>query len=79
MECNDEILVFTNFTSLVLISTMIELLVILVIDIFVENGYDRNYLNSLVKENKHQESTIKTSVNKIVKLPWISFIGSKIR
>ena len=37
LECKDEILVFTNFTSLVLISTMIALLVILFItpdDIF---------------------------------------------
>ena len=31
LECKDEILVFTNFTSLVLISTMIALLVILFI------------------------------------------------
>ena len=38
LECKDEILVFTNFTSLVLISTMIALLVIL----FIIKLYARN-------------------------------------
>ena len=38
LECKDEILVFTNFTSLILISTMIALLVIL----FIIKLYTRN-------------------------------------
>ena len=38
LECKDEILVFTNFTSLVLISTMIALVVAL----FIIKLYARN-------------------------------------
>ena len=34
------------------------------IDMFVENGHDRNYLNSIVKESKHQApETENTSSN----------------
>ena len=32
------------------------------IDMFVENGHGRDYLNSIIKENKHQ--TTKTENNK---------------
>ena len=44
LECKDEILVFTNFTSLVLISTMIALLVILfIIKLYAQNNTSKIY------------------------------------
>ena len=54
LECKDEILVFTNFTSLVLISTMIALLVIL----FIIKLYARNNTFKYIKE-KHGQDVIK--------------------
>ena len=50
LECKDEILVFTNFTSLVLISTMIARLVILfIIRLYARNNtFKYNYLKSKI-------------------------------
>ena len=49
------------------------------IDMFVETGHDRNYLNSTVKEIKHQAPKIKNTDKYMVKIPWIPTVGSKIR
>ena len=49
------------------------------IDMFVESGHDRNYLNSLVKTNKHQAPKTKNKDNNIIKSPWIPITGPKIR
>ena len=38
-------------------------------DMFVEDGHDRNHLNSLVKENKHQAPKNENTGTNIVKLP----------
>ena len=46
---------------------------------FAENGHDRNYLNSTIKENKHQAPKTENTDGKIVKTPWITIIGTKIR
>ena len=49
------------------------------VDKFVENGYDRNHLYSIIKENKRQApKTENTDIN-IVELSWIPIIGPKIR
>ena len=45
---------------------------------FVENGHDRNHLNSIINENKHQAPNTENKDSN-VKLPWIPIIGSKIR
>ena len=46
---------------------------------FVENGHDQNYLNSIIKSKKHQApKTENTDIN-IIKLPWIPIIEPKIR
>ena len=49
------------------------------VDIFVENGHDRNYLISIINENKHQAPNTENKDSNIVKLPWIPIIGPKIR
>ena len=49
------------------------------LDMLVENGHDRNYLNSIIKENKPQAPKTENKDNNIVKLPWIPFIGPKVR
>ena len=46
---------------------------------FAENGHDRNYLNSTIKENKHQAPKTENTDGKMVKAPWITIIGTKIR
>ena len=46
---------------------------------FVENGHDQNYLYSIIRENKHQALKTENTHNNIVKLPWITIIGPKIR
>ena len=49
---------------------------------FVENGRDRDYLNFIIKENKHQAPKTVNKDSNIVKLPCIPIlpiIGSKIR
>ena len=46
---------------------------------FFENGHDQNYLNSIIRENKHEASKIEDTDSNIVKLPWIPIIGPKIR
>ena len=46
---------------------------------FVENGHDRNYLNSIINENKHQAPNTENKDSNIVKLPWTPIIGPKIR
>ena len=46
---------------------------------FVENGHDQNYLNSIIRENKHEPSKIEDTDSNSVKLPWIPIIGPKIR
>ena len=46
---------------------------------FIQNRHDQNYLNSIVKENKHQAPKTENTDNNIVKLPWIPLIRSKIR
>ena len=46
---------------------------------FVETGHDRNYLNSTVKEIKHQAPKIKNTDKYMVKIPWIPTVGPKIR
>ena len=48
-------------------------------DIFVEDGYDRNYLNSIVKEDKYQAPKTENTDNNIIKLLLIAIIGPKIR
>ena len=52
---------------------------IFLVDMFVENGHDRNYLNSIINENKHQAPNTENKDSNIVKLPWIPIIGPKIR
>ena len=49
------------------------------IDIFIENGYDINYLNSIVKEDKYQATKTENTDNSIVKLLWVLIIGPKIK
>ena len=49
------------------------------VDMFVENGHDRNYLNSIINENKHEARNNKNKDSNIVKLPLIPIIGPKIR
>ena len=49
------------------------------VDMFVENGHDRNYLNSIISENKHQAPNTENKDSNIVRLPWIRIIGPKIR
>ena len=51
LECKDEILVFTSFTSLVLISTMVALLVIL----FIIKLYARNNTFKYIKKKHGQD------------------------
>ena len=46
---------------------------------FVENGHNRYYLNSIAKENKHQAPEAKNTYNSIVKLRWIQLVVPKIR
>ena len=38
------------------------------VDMFVENEHDQNYLNSLVKEKNHQTPKTESTCNNIVKL-----------
>ena len=49
------------------------------VDMFVENGHDRNHLYSIIRENKHQAPKYENTDSNIVKLPWIPIIGPKIR
>ena len=49
------------------------------VDMFVENGYDRNDLCSIIQENRHQAPKYKNTSSNIVKLPWIPIIGPRIR
>ena len=50
------------------------------IDTFVENEHNQNYLNSIGKEIEHQATkTENTDDNNIVKLPWIPIMEPKIR
>ena len=49
------------------------------VDMFLENGHDRNYLNSMINENKHQAPNTENKDSNIVKLLWIPIIGPKIR
>ena len=51
----------------------------LLVDMFVENGHDRNHLYSIIRENKHEEPKSENTDSNIVKLPWIQIIGPKIR
>ena len=41
------------------------------VDMFVENGHDRNHLYSIIRENKHQAPKSENTDSNIVKLPWI--------
>ena len=45
------------------------------IDMFLENEYDRNFLDSIIKENKHQAPKTQKTDSNIVKLPWLPTIG----
>ena len=38
---------------------------------FVDNRHDRNYLYSLIRENKRQASKTENADSSILKLPWI--------
>ena len=49
------------------------------VDMFVENGHDRNHLYSIIRENKHQAPKTEYIESNIVKLPWIPIIGPKKR
>ena len=49
------------------------------VDMFVENGHDRNHLYSIIRENKHQVHKSGNTDSNIVKIPWILIIGPKIR
>ena len=49
------------------------------VDMFVENGHDRNHLYSIIREHKRQRPKTENSDSNIVKLPWIPIIGPKIR
>ena len=49
------------------------------VDMFVENGYDRNHLYSIITQNKRQASKTENTDRNIVKLPWIPIIRPKIR
>ena len=49
------------------------------VDMFVEKGHDRNYLNSIINENKHQTPNTENKDSNIVQLPWIPIVGPKIR
>ena len=41
----------------------------LLVDMFVENGHDRNHLYSIIRENKHQAPKSEDTDRNIVKLP----------
>ena len=49
------------------------------VDMFVENGHDQNYLFSIFRENKSQVPKTENTDSNIIKLPWIPIIGPKIR
>ena len=49
------------------------------VDMFVENGRDRNDLYSIIKEYKYEAPKTENADSNIVKLPWIPIIGPKIR
>ena len=49
------------------------------VDMFVENGHDRNDLYSITRENKHQAPKSENTDSNIFKLPRIPIIGPKIR
>ena len=49
------------------------------IDMFLDNRHDQNYLNSIIRENKHQAAKTENTHSNSVKLPWIPIIGPKIR
>ena len=46
---------------------------------FVENGHDRNYFYSIIREKKHETPKTENTDSNIAKLPWITIIGPKIR
>ena len=46
---------------------------------FVDNGHDRIYLNSIIKENKHQAPKTENKDNNIVKLPWKPIIRHQLQ
>ena len=56
------------------------------IDIFTENGHSRNtltnivteYLRNINKPKSNDQNNTKNTKN-IIKLPWVSFLGSKLR
>ena len=56
------------------------------IDVFTENGYERktlekitkNYLNELQKPPVNNKDA-SDDINKVVKLPWVPIIGTKLR
>ena len=49
------------------------------INMFVENGHDRYYLNSIAEENKHQAPEAENTYNSIVKLRWMQLVVPKKR
>ena len=70
LECKDEILVFTNFTSLVLISAMIAPVVILfIIKLYAQNNTFKTYLEKQFNiEPPKVSDTIKFNY---FKLPYV--------
>ena len=40
-------------------------------DTFAENEHDRNYLNSIVKDNKLKATKTENTDKHVVKIPWI--------
>ena len=46
---------------------------------FVGNGHNQNHLYSIIRENKRQAPKSENANCNIIKLPWISIIGPKIR
>ena len=46
------------------------------VDMFVENGHDRNHSYSIIRKNKHQ---VPKYARNIFKLPWIPILGPKKR
>ena len=74
LERKDEILAFTNFTSLVLISTMIALLAILfIIKLYARNNtfklYHTPWPNKVLRE-VHLESSAKRGTSAVEAMEW---------
>ena len=89
MALNVSVLVFKGFLSRVYkicSERYIDEEIQFLIDVFTENGYERKTLEKITKNylNELQNPPVNNKdasddINKVVKLPWIPIIGTKLR